>query len=330
MAGRVDRAARAGAHDGGDLRHHARGQRVAQEDVGVAAQGGHALLDARAARVVEADHGRAHLHGQVHHLADLARVGLGEAAAEHGEVLREDEDQAAVHAPVAGDDAVAGDLLLGHAEVEAAVLDQLVQLLEAALVEQQLDALARGELALRVLALAALGAAALLGARDFSASVGRGRSAHGREALPGASGALSGPAAAAAAAAAAPAHARPRSRRAGHGEGRELLLDRAAPRRRGSVTASPKRARTLEGRPAAPGRRIRRAGIGLARATWRASSFLAFSQSSRNRLRPMSVSGCLSRALKHGVGHGADVGAQLAASTTCMGWRRLAASTSQS
>ena len=35
--------------------HDARGQRVAQEDVGVAAERHHALLDARAARVVEAD-----------------------------------------------------------------------------------------------------------------------------------------------------------------------------------------------------------------------------------------------------------------------------------
>ena len=40
----------------GDLRHHARSQHVAQEDVGVAGQRNHALLDARAARIVEPDH----------------------------------------------------------------------------------------------------------------------------------------------------------------------------------------------------------------------------------------------------------------------------------
>ena len=154
--GAVDGAARAGAHDRGDLRHHARGERVAQEDLGVAAERGDAFLDAGAARVVEPDHGRAHLQREVHHLADLARVGLGQAAAEDGEVLREHVDQATVDAAVAGDDAVARHLLLRHAEVEAAVLDQLVELLEAALVEQQLDALAGGELALAVLALAAL------------------------------------------------------------------------------------------------------------------------------------------------------------------------------
>ena len=145
--GRIDRAARARAHDGGDLRHHAAGQRVAQEDIGVAGQRHHALLDARAAGIVQADHGRAGLQRQVHDLADLLRVGFGERAAEDGEILREDVDQAAVDAAVAGDEAVAGNALLVHAEIAAAVRDQLVQFLEGAFVEQQFDALARGELA---------------------------------------------------------------------------------------------------------------------------------------------------------------------------------------
>ena len=55
MAGRVDGAAGAGAHDGGDLGHDAGGQRVAQEDVGVAAEADDAFLDAGAAGVVQAD-----------------------------------------------------------------------------------------------------------------------------------------------------------------------------------------------------------------------------------------------------------------------------------
>jgi hypothetical protein len=49
------------------------------------------------------------------------------------------------------------------------VLDQLVELLEGALVEQGQHALARGQLALGVLPLAALGPAARLGARDLVA-----------------------------------------------------------------------------------------------------------------------------------------------------------------
>ena len=165
--GRVDGAARARAEDRGDLRHDARGERVAQEDVRVAPERGDALLDARAARVVEADDGRAHLHREVHDLADLLGVSLGEAAAEDREVLREDVDEPAVDPPVARDHAVAGDLLLGHAEVQAAVLHELVELFEATLVEQDLDALAGRELAFGVLALLALGAAARLGALNL-------------------------------------------------------------------------------------------------------------------------------------------------------------------
>ena len=63
---------------------------------------------------------------------------------------------------MAGDDAVAGDDLVLHAEVAAAVRDELVQLFERAGIEQEIDALARRELAGVVLALEAGLAAAEL------------------------------------------------------------------------------------------------------------------------------------------------------------------------
>ena len=154
--GRVDRAAGAGSHDGGDLRHHAARERVAQENIGVAGQRDDAFLNARAAGIVEAHQRRAVLQRQVHHLADFLRVGFRERSAEDGEILREDVGQAAVDAAIAADHAVAGDDLLVHAEIPAAVRDQLVELFEGAFVEQQLDALARGELAFLMLPLAAL------------------------------------------------------------------------------------------------------------------------------------------------------------------------------
>ena len=81
------------------------------------------------------------------------RMGLRQGAAEHGEVLAEHEHQATVDAAVAGDDAIAGDFLIGHAEVAVAVLDELVPLLETAFVKQQADALPSGQLALGVLLL---------------------------------------------------------------------------------------------------------------------------------------------------------------------------------
>ena len=114
--------------------------------------------------VVEADDRRAELHREIHHLHDLRGVGLRQRSAEHREVLREGEHLPAVDQPVAGDDAVAGDDLILHPEVEAAVRDELVDLLEGAGIEQQLDALARRQLAGVVMALQALFAAAQLGA----------------------------------------------------------------------------------------------------------------------------------------------------------------------
>ena len=90
-------------------------------------------------------------------------MGLGQRAAKDGEVLAEDEDQPAVDHAVAGDDAVAANLVVFHAEVGAAVLDEHVPLFESAFVEQQFEPLARRQLALGVLRGDALVAAAQAG-----------------------------------------------------------------------------------------------------------------------------------------------------------------------
>ena len=94
--------------------HDARREDVAQEDVRVAAERDDALLDSRAAGIVQPDDRRADLHRQVHDLADLLGVGLGQRAAEDGEVLAEDEDQPAVDGAVSGHHAVAEELLLAE------------------------------------------------------------------------------------------------------------------------------------------------------------------------------------------------------------------------
>ena len=164
--GGIHRAARARPHDGADLRDHAAGQRVAQENIGVTGERGHAFLDARAAGIVQADDRRAGAHGQIHDFADFQRVGFRERAAENGEVLRENINQAAVDAAESGDKAVARRALLLHAKIDAAVADKFVELFEGAFIEQQMDALARGQLAGFVLAFAALRAAAGFGFRS--------------------------------------------------------------------------------------------------------------------------------------------------------------------
>ena len=62
-------------------------------------------------------------------------------------------DQAAVDAARAGDEAIAIHHLLVHAEIAGAMTNQLVHLFERAFVEQQIDTLARRELAFLVLPL---------------------------------------------------------------------------------------------------------------------------------------------------------------------------------
>ena len=89
---------------------------------------------------------------------------LAKRAPEDGEILGEDEHRAAVDRAPAGHHPVAWNLGLLHAEIVAAVLDEHVEFLERVVIEQEFDALARGELALGVLRRDALLAAAEAGA----------------------------------------------------------------------------------------------------------------------------------------------------------------------
>ena len=161
---RIDVAAGARPHDDRDLRNDAGSRHVALEDIGIAREARHTFLNAGAAAVVEADDRRAHPERHFLNLADLLGMGFGERAAENREILREDEDLAPVDRAPAGDDTVAGDLLgLVHPEIDAAMLHEHVEFLEAAVVQQQFKAFARGQLALGVLRLDPLVAAALAG-----------------------------------------------------------------------------------------------------------------------------------------------------------------------
>ena len=134
---------------------------VAQEDLGVAAQRRDAFLDPRATGIVETDDRRADLHREVHDLADLLGVRLRQRSTEDREVLAEDEDEPSVDGSVAGDDAVAEDVLLAEAELGRAMGDEGVHLDEGPRIQQQVEPLTRGELAPGVLAFDADRAAAL-------------------------------------------------------------------------------------------------------------------------------------------------------------------------
>ena len=145
---RVDRAARGRPHDGRDLRDDAGAGRVAEKNLAVAGQGVDRLLDAGPARVVHADERHPGFQGQIHDLADLPGVHLAETAGAGGEILREGEHRPSFHQAVAGDDPVGGDLHFFHVEIGAAMGDEHVQLAERTGVKEQIQPLARGELAL--------------------------------------------------------------------------------------------------------------------------------------------------------------------------------------
>ena len=149
---RIHRTAGARPHHQRDLRNHAGGAHVAGEDVGVSGQRDHALLDPRAARVVDSDDGTAVSHRHVHDLDDLLGKGFSQGAAEDSEVLREHEHPTTFDSAVPSDHAVAVRPVLHHAEVRAAMLDKRIQLDERPRIEQRLDALAGEQLALRSLA----------------------------------------------------------------------------------------------------------------------------------------------------------------------------------
>jgi hypothetical protein len=88
-------------------------------------------------------------------------VDLAGGAAEDGEVLAGEMDEAAADGAGAGHDAVGGDLLARHAEQGLPVLGEQADLLEAAGVDEGVDPLAGGELPLFLLLGQAVGAAAL-------------------------------------------------------------------------------------------------------------------------------------------------------------------------
>src|SRR5262249_13719679 len=88
---------------------------------------------------------------------------FGKRSPEDGEVLCKDIDEAAVNAAIASDKAIAGDDLLLHPEIAAAVGDELVEFLEGVFVGQAFDPLERAEFAFVVLAGTALGSADFFG-----------------------------------------------------------------------------------------------------------------------------------------------------------------------
>ena len=149
----VDTAAGARTQDDRDLGYDARRARVADEDPPVGVQSGDALLNACAGSIVQSDDRQTHGGRHVHDLVDLLAVGLTDRAAEDREVLGEDADLSPVDLAVARDHAVGVGTILLESHAGGDVSIQHVEFLERVLVEQVLDALARGHLALGLVSL---------------------------------------------------------------------------------------------------------------------------------------------------------------------------------
>jgi hypothetical protein len=150
------------SEDHRDLGDDTGGQHVAVEDAAVGVEGDDTLLDAGAGAVVEPDHRDADGGGQIHDLVDLLSEDLAEGAPEDREVLREDAHPAPVDGPEAGDHAIGVGPAV-QAGGRRPVPGQHVELLKGPLVEQVVDPLTGGQLALGVLALHRRGRAGVAG-----------------------------------------------------------------------------------------------------------------------------------------------------------------------
>src|SRR5687768_8831060 len=131
---RVDGTPRARPHHSRDLRHDARRQHVLQEDISIAPQAKHTLLDSRPTRVVETNNRCAVLHRHVHYLDYLLGMPLRERTSKDRKVLRKYIDKPAVNSAPTRNYSIAGHLLFAHPEIAYAVGDEHIYLFERVLI----------------------------------------------------------------------------------------------------------------------------------------------------------------------------------------------------
>ena len=141
------------SHDQRDLRDHSGGPGVAAEDFSVQSQGNHSLLDACTAPLVDSDQRASGLQSEVDDLDDLLAIDLAQRAAEDRHVLAENADGAAMDCAGTGDHTVPVGAAGVHPEVLGAVPGELVQLREAALIQERQHSFTSCHLALGVLLL---------------------------------------------------------------------------------------------------------------------------------------------------------------------------------
>ena len=154
QAGDVGGARGAGPHQRGDLRDDPAHRHLLAEQVARAReQRAGRLLDPRSGGVEQPDEGDPLAQRQLAQARDLELAGHAHRAGHHGEVVGANGHQAALDLPVAGDHAVGRRLLVRHRALGEVRPPVDAQLGEGALVDEQRQPLAGGELVLLVLAL---------------------------------------------------------------------------------------------------------------------------------------------------------------------------------
>ena len=152
-AGDVGRARRAGAHQRGHLRDHPTGDHLLAKEVARAGeQGAGRLLDARPGRVEQPHHRYALAQCEVAQAGDLELPGHAHRTRHDREVVGRHGHGAAVDLAVAGDHPVRRRLPALHRALREMRAPVDAELHERSLVHQQREPLARGQLALLVLA----------------------------------------------------------------------------------------------------------------------------------------------------------------------------------
>src|SRR5262249_10104938 len=126
----IDVAASTRPHNDRDLRDDAARIHIALEHLAIAAERRDTFLNACAPGIEEPNDRRPVPECHILHLDDLLCLCLRQRAAENGEIFREHVGHAAVDGAPAGNDAVAWDFALLHAEIAASMLDEHVELLE--------------------------------------------------------------------------------------------------------------------------------------------------------------------------------------------------------
>ena len=159
--GRINGAAGAGTQDHRNLRDHAAGQRIAEENLPIAGQRVDPFLNTRSAGVVDSDQRNAHVQGIVHDFGDLTCMHEAERTAGNRKVLCEYGDRLAADHSGADNHAVTRKRFVLHTEIPAVVFHENVVFMERSLVQQCDDTLTRGEFSHRLLLFYGFGSAAI-------------------------------------------------------------------------------------------------------------------------------------------------------------------------